>query len=188
MNKYAKLNGSIIQLIVLVALFSVSLSSNAHIVGLSWKDIGDNTVRFYGETAHGDIDQVYGGAVQTGPWSIRENFYWTDWTNNTTLAELGVDGMAYWDPDGPESIVAGTDYYEPHVGGADYFGDFFYVDVANFFTGDYLLTLESCCAPVDRRLGNDYLSAYIKVPEPPVFALFGMGLLAMLIRKKAKKI
>ena len=181
-----------LQLFVLTALIFISMPSNAHLVGISWVDMGDNTVRFYGETAHDGYDEVAGGALAIGPWSTRELYYWTDAITDTTLADLNVDGMAYWDPDGEESIVSGTDYYDAHTGGAGYYNYFFFVDVTNFYTGDYLLQAEGGDGTaVDRRLGNDYLNAYIEVasaevPEPPVFVLFGMGLLAMFIRRKAK--
>ena len=191
MKKIINIPGKALQLLVLTALFSISLPSNAHLVGISWKKLDNSTVRFYGETAHDGYDEAAGGALTIGPWSERELFYWTDAVTDTTLADLGVDGSAYWDPDGEDSIVDGTDYYDAHTGGAGYYNWFFYVDVVDFFTGasEYLLQAEQGTGPVDRRLGNDYLHAWVdvNVPEPPVFALFGMGLLAMFMRRKIKK-
>ena len=180
-----------LQLIVLTTLFFISLPSSAHIIGISWTDIGNETIRFYGETAHEGYEEPQGGALAIGPWSTRDLYYWTDTITDQTLADLNVDGMAYWDPDGEDSTVAGKDYYYAHTGDAGTYNNFFYLDVANFFTGEYLLQLEQGDGPVDRAMGWDYLTVFIDVaidvPEPPAFALFGIGLLAMFAKRKVKK-
>ena len=192
MKKFINIPCKTLQLIVLTVLITTSLPSSAHIVGISWADIGNETVRFYGETAHEGYEEAQGGLLRIGPWSSADLHYWTGAITDQTLTDLNVDGMAYWDPDGEFSTVAGKDYYNAHTGGAGAYNNFFYLDVANFTSGEYLLQLDQGWGPVDRAIATSYLTAVIEVatnvPEPPVFALFGIGLLAMFAKRKTKKI
>ena len=162
-------------------LFGVSLTSNAHMLGYAWKDMGNNTVRFYAEIAHDGITEAQGGQLQVGPWGTAQLHAWAGVINDVTFEELGIDDMAYWDPYDERSTII-EEHYATHAVAPGTYGNFFYVDVPDFVSGNYLLSAISANA-YDRPISWSYLDVYIHVPEPPVLALFGGGLLLLLIQK-----
>ncbi len=186
MKRITGLNGTLSKLFAMMVFIGVSLPSNAHIIGISWNDIGNNTIRFYGETAHGDLSSVGGGALQIGPWANQEFHDWTGWVNNATFADLGIDGYAYWSPDDPNTLLHAANY-SAHSAGMESYGDFYYLDVPNFESGQYLLTAISRYTALDRQLANSYLVGDISVPEPPIFALFGAGLLGVFLQRRFRR-
>ncbi len=199
MKKNYNIHIRVLQLIVLTALVFTSLPVYAHIIGISWKDMGNQTVRFYGETAH-DVSTITeamteegasAGSLMFGPWATREYYSWAGVIDDATLAELDVDGMAYWDPDGADSIISDADSYDFHTAGAGGYNQFFYLDITNFSSGEYLLQLErGTMGAISSRLGNDYLTANISVPEPATIAILSIGLVGMAgaeVRRRRKK-
>jgi len=183
MKKHIGVRGKIFQLLALAILFSVSPQSNAHVMGISWTDIGENTIRFYAETAHSDPEGPAGGSLRIGLQDgLREDRTTHEWTGvvlDTTFDELGIDNMTYWDPDDPTSLLDEWNY-DSHSGSPGSYGDFYYVDVQNFTSGDYVFSLiGSHDNAYDRRLADVYLTGTVNVPEPPIMALFGVGLLAV---------
>ncbi len=184
-----------------MALLLNSAPSNAHLLGIAWNDMGNSTVRFYAEVAHdlgeepwytGDTDSldIYLGSLQIGPWATREYHDWSGVVTDTTFAELGIDDWAYWDYTDEHSTI--RDYHpDSHRGGPESMGDFFFVDVHDFVTGDYLLTGQDAGA-LTRPVSYNYLNAHIalheptSVPEPSGIALIGAGLAGLVITRRRR--
>lgn len=172
--------------IALTSLLLVSHASSAHLLGIAWKDLGNHTVRFYAETAHTGVTEVGGGALQIGPWSTREYHEWTGLVTGATFEELAIDGMAYWDFDDANSTL-NEGNYSTHAVAPGTYGNFFFVDVPDFVSGEYLLTAESRSTALDRPVSYTYLTARISVPEPPIFVLLAMGLLMVFVPRVVKQ-
>jgi hypothetical protein len=147
-------------------------------MGLSWKDVGDNTVRFYAETAHDGVTDPQDASLMIGPWATRIYYEFAGIINGTTFEELGIDDMAYWSLDDPSTTLTPSNY-DAHSSGPGTYGNFFYVDVPNFVSGEYLLTVESPKTAIGRPAAYSYLTARISVPEPSVFMLLATGLLLL---------
>ena len=178
MKRFVRIRSKILQMLVLTSFIVISQPSNAHLLGIAWTDIGNHTVRFYAEIAHDGLTDVAGGSLQIGPWASRQLYQWTGIVNDTTFEELGIEGMAYWD--GYDQYGTLTEAHRAtHDVAPGTYGNFFYVDVPNFVTGEYILSAESCCSAADRPLSYTYLNAYISVPEPSVLVLFAIGLLLL---------
>jgi hypothetical protein len=199
---FGKAPNKMLQALAISALLLAPLSSNAHILGLSWDDLGNNTVRFYGEVAHDltamgftEDSPTMGGGLLIGPWATRQYHAWTGIRIGTTFAELGIDGYSYWDYTDNRSTIG--DYHpDSHREGPESSGDFFFVDVNNFVSGDYLLQGFNTNA-VERPVSWNYLDVHIdvqepqddpvvsSVPEPSIAALFGIGLIGLWARRRS---
>lgn len=181
------ITGKTLRFVSFLALFSISMPNNAHVLGIAWNDIGNSTIRFYGEVAHDltsygftEESATLGGGLQVGPWATRQEYIWTGIEIGATFEELGIDDYAYWDYTDDRSTI--LDYHpDSHRAGPGSSGNFWFVDVPNFASGDYVLSLFDTSA-LERPVSWNYLNAHITVPEPQTYLLFAIGLLALLKR------
>ncbi len=175
---------------LMVACFLSAAPAQAHLVAFAWKDLGNGTIRMFGEHWHGDQGAPFtaNGGVRVGVFGTDNTlwpvFQWTGFFNNQGGTTAGMDAM----------VTAGTiDGYatEPSNFTNDPDdNDWFTTDPLVLGNGTWgLFTGTNCCIDTMSAPGQFIISGISSVPpgtgpgqagiipEPATMALLGSGLL-----------
>ena len=183
--------------VVCAGVLCLAGQANAHLVAFGWKDLGNGTIRMYGQHWHGNQSSAYSdnGGVRIGTWDASAS------TQNTASWQLfnwtGVMNDVGGDTASNDALVASgvLDGWAEDVGNrgnTNGHNDWFFTDPLVLGNGNWgLFTGTSCCVDTMTAaqlftitgissvpIGTGPGSA-TSVPAPATLGMFALSLVAL---------